>query len=100
MQIIITGRHFEVTDAIRSYVERKIVKLNRFAPKILEVHIFLSVEKYRHIAEITLLAKHYKISTRVQTANMYSAIDGVVDKVATRIKRHTERLSKHKVKLG
>lgn len=98
MQIIITGRHFEATDAIKNYVDKKIARLDRFAPKILEVHIFLSVEKYRHIAEIALLAKHYKISTKVIDTNMYSAIDKVVDKVAMRLKRHIERLSEHKVK--
>lgn len=98
MQVLITGRHFEVTDAIRGYVEKKVVKFNRFAPKILEVHIFLSVEKYRHIAEITLLAKHYKISNKVTTGDMYSAIDKAVDKVAARLKRHIEKLSEHKLR--
>ena len=50
----LTGRHVQVTQAIRSYAESKIANLHLDYPRIIEAHVILDVEKYRQSAEIIL----------------------------------------------
>ena len=59
MQLIITGKNVEVTDWLRSYVEKKIGKLDRYLPGIGEARVELAVEKTksaqdRQVVQVTV----------------------------------------------
>ena len=69
MRLTVVGRHFEVTEPIKKYVDKKLLKLDRFARKIKEAHVILEVQKIRHIAEITLYLKYAKITATEETAS-------------------------------
>jgi putative sigma-54 modulation protein len=97
MQINITGRHLEITNALREYVTTKIEKLGKYL-HIVEAHIILSVEKYRHTAEVTLQAKRTKIHGQEETGDMYQAIDSVIDKIEKQIKKRKGKITSHKSK--
>jgi putative sigma-54 modulation protein len=56
MKIVFRGKHIEVTDAIRNYIEKRLNKIERHFDHILEVIVTLSVEKNRQIVEVTLQA--------------------------------------------
>ena len=55
----VTGRHLQITDAIGDYVTRKIESLHLDYPKIIEAHVILEVEKYRHSAEVVLVCSNH-----------------------------------------
>lgn len=99
MQINVTGRHFTVTDSIKEYVRGKLLKLDRYFDKIIEAHIILSVEKYRHDVEITLVTKGNNIKVSAESEDMYASIDKAVDKIQRRLKRYSGRLKDHGPKL-
>ena len=91
----VTGRHLQITGAINDYVTRKIEALHLDYPKIIEAHVILAVEKYRHAAEVILVcSNHITIEAREQTDDMYAAIDGVVDKVGRQMRKYKTRLMK------
>ena len=91
----VTGRHLHVTPAINDYVTRKIESLHLDYPKIIEAHVILEVEKYRHSAEVILVcSNHITIEAREETNDMYAAIDAVVDKVARQMRKYKTRLMK------
>ena len=91
----VTGRHLQITGAINDYVTRKIEALHLDYPKIIEAHVILAVEKYRHAAEVVLVcSNHITIEARDQTDDMYAAIDGVVDKVGRQMRKYKTRLMK------
>lgn len=92
-EIKVTGRHLSITDAIKDYVTRKIEALHLDYPKIIEAHVILEVEKYRHSAEVILIcSNHITIEARHVTDDMYAAIDAVGDKIARRMRKYKTRL--------
>ncbi|MGI8819840.1 MAG: ribosome hibernation-promoting factor, HPF/YfiA family [Chthoniobacterales bacterium] len=89
----VTGRHLQITPAISDYVTRKIESLHLDYPKIIEAHVILEVEKYRHSAEVILVcSNHITIEACEETTDMYAAIDAVVDKVARQMRKYKTRL--------
>ena len=89
----ITGRHLQITDAINVYVTKKIESLHLDYPKIIEAHVILEVEKYRHSAEVVLVcSNHITIEACEECDDMYAAIDQVTDKVARQMRKYKTRL--------
>ena len=54
MRISITGKNLEISDYLNELVNKKVGKLERFFPQDTEVFVTLSVERNRHIVEVTI----------------------------------------------
>lgn len=94
--ITVTGRHVEVTDAIRDFATKKIEAINIDYPKIVEVRVIVDVQKDRQIAEIILFcADHITIQASTVANDLYAAIDETVTKIMRRMRKHKTRLMKH-----
>ena len=91
MNIIITGRHLELTDNLKKYAEEKIGKFKKYFNNISDVAITLSVEKYRHKAEVLLKVNGIMMQAESITEEMYSSIDEVVEKLERQIKKYKEK---------
>jgi len=96
MNIIVTGRHLEITPALRSYAEEKVRKVGKYLYNVTDAVITLSVEKYRHKAEVQLKANGVLIQAEEITGEMYSSIDRVMDKIERQVKKFKEKLTSHK----
>ncbi len=93
MQVTVTGRKMEITDALNNHVQEKIMGVKKFMDEVKDVHVVLSVEKYRHFAEITLNASGYVIHCKEETNDMYSTIDRVVGKMTKQLKKHKDKIA-------
>lgn len=97
MQINVTGRHMEITDAIRNYVHDKLQHALAEFPRTESVHVILDIEKYRQIAEIVVQApNHVRVEAREESADLYASIDAVVDKVNKQLRRTRDKIIDHK----
>ena len=95
MQVSITGRHVELTDALKAYVHDKLGHLKHSFDHVLDVHVVLTVEKHRQRCEITIHANGVTIHAKHETDDMYASIDGVVDKLNRQLKRYRAKLQRH-----
>ena len=95
MQLNVSGHHVEVTDSLRNYVETKVEKLERHFDIVSDVHCILTVEKLRHKAEAKVLVNGGTIYAHATEEDMYAAIDGLVDKLERRVRKHKEKLVDH-----
>ena len=91
MDINVTFRHTEPIESLKTYAEEKIAKLDKYLDSPAEAHIVLTVEKFRHQADITLSVNGTRIKAFEETGDMYSAIDQVTDKVEKQLKRHLSK---------
>ena len=96
MQVSVTFRKIDASDTLRNYAEGKLYRIKKFVEDPIEAHVVLSVEKFRHIAEVSINANGLRINGQEETGDMYSAIDMVVDKVEAQIKKNREKLKKRK----
>ena len=93
MNIVVNGRHLEITPALKSYAEEKVSKFERYLSDISEAVVTLSIEKkYRHKAEVLLKANGVLIQAEGVTGEIYSSIDEVSDKLERRVKKYKEKL--------
>ncbi|RMG67846.1 MAG: ribosome-associated translation inhibitor RaiA [Nitrospirae bacterium] len=96
MNVKIYGRHLEITPALRDYAESKVRKFDRYFPNITEANITLSVEKYRHKAEIQLRVNGVMIQAEAVTGEIYASIDEVVEKLDRQIKKYKGKITSHR----
>ena len=93
LPIIVTGRHVEITEAIRDYAHKKIEGLHLDYPRIIEAKVVLDVEHNRQIAEIILFcANHIVIEVKSTTEDIYASIDESISKIARRMRKFKTRL--------
>ena len=96
MEIDVSGRHFKVTAPLKEYIEKKINKLDKFSLKIESVHVVLDVQKFHHVAEITLLGKNLRTACKKESADMYAAFDDCFGKLQLQLSRQHDRVKDRK----
>ena len=96
MQINLTTRHMETSDAIRDYVHEKLELHFAEFPRVEFVHAILDVEKHRQIAEIVVQGNsHIRVESRVEDVDMYAAIDKSIDKVSRQLRKLRDKMTDH-----
>jgi putative sigma-54 modulation protein len=92
MRIIVTGRHVEVTPSLREFAAKKVSKLEEYFADLRQAHVVLSVEKYRHSAEIVFKAAGRDFSAKKTTKDMYASIEEAVQALARKEAKLKDRL--------
>lgn len=95
MQVSVTFRNTEAEDWFKDYANERLAKLRRFLDKPLEAHVIMTVEKFRNIAEVNLLAKGININGKEEAKDMQLAFDIVMDKIERQLVRHKEKTRNH-----
>lgn len=95
MRILITGKNMEVSEYLRDLTMKKVGKLERYFPQDTEVQVTMSVEKNRHIVEVTIPYSGGIIRGEEITGDMYASIDNVIAKLEKQIIKHRTKLEKN-----
>ena len=92
MKFIILGKNIEVTPGLRSAVEDKIGKLEKYFNPDTEAHVTLSVEKDRQKIEVTIPVKGNIIRSEQVSNDMYVSIDLVEEIIERQLKKYKTKL--------
>jgi putative sigma-54 modulation protein len=96
MQLNISGHHLEITESLRDYVSSKLERLNHHHDRITSTHVILSVDKLEQKAEATLHVSGKDIFADAVDADLYTAIDSLVDKLDRQLIKHKEKMRSHR----
>jgi putative sigma-54 modulation protein len=96
MQVNITFRHLEPTDALKAHVRDRVEHVKRYIDRPSEAHAVLHVENLDHHAEITVKAGRFLLRGTGRSQDMYASIDAAADRIERQLKKHKEKLYNHK----
>ncbi len=102
MNIALTFKNFEPSDHLRNYATRRFEKLSRFVHKSENVAmtVVLTVDKFRHKADVQFTGDYTSISAVEQSSDMYATVDMVLDKLEAQLKKHAERMKEKRRNTG
>lgn len=102
MKLTTTARHFEASPDLIDYTERKLVKLKRFFDHILTVDVIMSVEKFRHIAEVNIHVNGHDFTAKEQSEDMRISIDKAAKNLERQMKKFKGKIisNHHKPRRG
>jgi putative sigma-54 modulation protein len=100
MNLTISGHHLEVTPALRSYVTSKLDRISRHFDQVVDVKVILTVEKQREKerrqrAECNIHVKGNDLFAESAHADLYAAVDDLVDKLDRQVNRHKTKIQDH-----
>ncbi|MBN2446700.1 MAG: ribosome-associated translation inhibitor RaiA [Phycisphaerae bacterium] len=103
MQVTVSGRHMAVSESVKVYCNEKAERLTRFYDRIQAIEVVLDGHSGLHTAEMIVHSEGTQpfVATE-QHADLYAAIDLLIDKMERQLTRHKERMRnrKHPPRVG
>ncbi len=96
IRIVVKGKNLEVTDALRSYAEKKVAKLEKYIGSHREAsaEVMLRIERGIHIAEVTLSVAGLILRGEGKTSDMYTSIDSCVERIERQFNKYKTRIQR------
>ncbi len=92
MKLTTTARHFETSPDLMEHIEERLFRLKRYFDQIINVDIIMSVEKFRHIAEINVHVNGHNFNAKEASDDMYTSIDKSAKNLERQIKKFKAKL--------
>jgi putative sigma-54 modulation protein len=99
MKISLTFRNTEGESWQKEYVDERLNKLKKYIDRPMDMHVILSVEKFRNVAEVNMIADGLNINAKEEAKDMHLAIDNAIEKIERQLKKHKEKMRGHKTNL-
>jgi putative sigma-54 modulation protein len=98
MNLSVTFRHMEATDALKEYARERLERIRKYFPDPITAHVVLATERgFHHDADVMItLHNGIVIKGHESTEDMYSSIDLVMAKIERQLRRYKERIRNHK----
>lgn len=95
MNVQVRGKNgFRVTDAIESYAQDKLLKVERYFKEELDAFVVCKIYKDHHKVEVTIPTKFYTMRAEVSNEDMYAAIDLTIDKLESQIRKNKTKITR------
>lgn len=96
MELIITGKDFELSESLKAYVEKKVERLRHYRSDIIQIKFELDVDKHhkkgeKFRAEGWVIAPGQQAAAGAKASDLHASIDLVVDKLGRQLTREKER---------
>lgn len=94
MNLQIKGRNTEVTEGLKSYVEKRFAKLEKYFTKEMSGTVTLIIERNEHIIEATIPINRFILRAEESSHDMYTSIDNVVEKLERQVRKYKTRINR------
>ena len=91
MNLTVTGRNFEITDAMKKFLIKRIAKAGDRLYENASIHFSFYVDKNRHMAEATVKQKGLITRAKDETRDLYLTAENVIEKVEKQLRKHKNR---------
>jgi len=92
MDIKVTARHTDMSDAVRAYVHEKAEKLDRYYDRLLSIDVVMDVQGDRQIVEMIARADHHnQFVAKHENADLFATIDHVAKELESQLRKHKEK---------
>lgn len=98
MNIMITARHFDLSESLKSRIEDKLRKFRKFSSNLMEAHMIIEQLERRSVVELMLHSRTSDFHARAKSYQRHLAVDNAIRKMKTQLKAHREKLKEHKQK--
>ena len=101
MDIVVKGRHTEVSERFRTHVAEKLAKLEKLDPKVISIDVECSQERNPRLAdqreriELTILSRGPVMRAEAAAQDCYAALDAAVTKLEARLRKAKDRRRVH-----
>ncbi len=95
MQVSVTFKNIDSSEHLKTFVQEKMAKFDKFFDGPTEANVIFSVEKFRNIVEISLAGDRLQINGKEENEDMYAAIDLVLDKIEKQVKKNKQKIKNH-----
>ncbi|NPV69685.1 MAG: ribosome-associated translation inhibitor RaiA [Firmicutes bacterium] len=92
MRITVRGKNMDVTPPLKEYVEKRLKKIEKYFDYSVFAQVTLSVERGRHIVEVTVPLNGMLLRGEEETGDMYSSVDLVLEKLEKQINKYKTRV--------
>ncbi len=93
--IHISGRHIQVTEAMKQHAFAKLSKIERFHNRIMDVHVTMDIQKVEHSVTIIAKFEHFKIKSHATSTDMYVSIDQAVNRLQAQLHKWKDKIQEH-----
>lgn len=102
MQVAVTFRHMGASDPLKEHAAERVERIKKYlhTQEFTDAHVILSIEKYRHKAEVNVAAHGLKMHGEESSDDMYNSIDRAVSKIEKQLRRYKDRLIARKPRDG
>jgi len=95
MEIIISGRHLDISDDLRAYAEERLTRLGQEYAKLTIARLVMEMERSWHLAEVHVTGKSLDLEADARSRDMYTSIDEAVAKIEKQLRRHLDKVQAH-----
>jgi putative sigma-54 modulation protein len=98
MQLSVTFRHMDSTEALQTYAKEKVERIRKYFPDPIKAHVvFICDRGYNHTADVMITLHNGLVIKGIETTeDMYSSIDLVMAKIERQVRRYKEKIRSHK----
>lgn len=96
MKISVTFRNKDGEEWHKEYIEKRLSKLRKYVDSPVEARVVLSVEKFRNVAEVSIVGNGLNVNAKEESKDMHVAIDAAIEKVERQLKKFKEKIRGHK----
>jgi len=96
MRITISGKNIDITEGLRTAIEEKLTKLDKYFNEDTDAYVTMSVEKSRQKIEVTIPVKGNIIRSEQVSSDMYVSIDLVEEVIERQLRKYRKKLVSQK----